>query len=94
MDLLEQYKQQHPEAFREQKPRPLIDKYGRTDTGMIAFVMRLSGGRIRDAKTASYTLLMVAIVIGLISFLLFVKQFGIFASSPEKVYYPPTANTP
>lgn len=56
MDLLSQYKQDHPEAFQERKPAPMTDEYGRTYTGMIALVMRLSGGRIKDARQASYML--------------------------------------
>ena len=73
MDLLEQYKQQNPGAFQEKKPPRMMDEYGRTYTGMIAFVMWLSGGRIRDTKQASIVLLILsAIIIGgalMISFL-------------------------
>lgn len=63
MDLRSQYKQAHPEAFQARKPAPMMDEYGRTYTGMIAFVMRLSGGRIRDARTASYALAIAAGII-------------------------------
>ena len=71
MDLLEQYKQQNPAAFREQKQVPAADEYGRAYTGMVAFVMRLSGGRIRDARQASYVLLVVSAVIMVVSLVLF-----------------------
>lgn len=67
MDLLSQYKQQNPKAFQEKKPLRLSDEYGRTYTGMVAFVMRLSGGRIRDVRQASYVLLGAAALIVLIS---------------------------
>ena len=94
MDLLSQYKQQHPEAFREQKQMPMADEYGREYSGMIAFVMRVSGGKIKDIKQAMYILLAVATIIGLLSFVLFAKQLGFFQSSPGKVFYPPPTNTP
>ena len=93
MDLLEQYKQQNPEAFREKKPAPMADAYGREYSSMTAWVIRLSGGRIRGAKQASYALLGIAIIIGLITFVLFAGQSGLFRSS-GKVYYPPPVNTP
>jgi len=82
MDLLEQYKQQNPEKFREKKPAPMADAYGREYSGLVAFVIRLSGGRIRDAKQASYALAIAAAVIFFVSLLFF---FGVpgFSSSPK-----------
>ncbi|MFY9462855.1 MAG: hypothetical protein WAP52_01575 [Candidatus Sungiibacteriota bacterium] len=77
MDLLEQYKQQNPEKFREQKSMPMADAYGREYSPMVALVIRLSGGRIKDAKQASYTLLIVTAVIAAISGILFLRLFGI-----------------
>ena len=74
MDLLEQYNIQHPEAFREQKPAPLRDPYGRELTGMIAVVIRLSGGRIRDARMANYVLLGGAILMAIISLVLYFRS--------------------
>lgn len=74
VDLLERYKQQHPEAFREQKPAPMRDEYGRVYTGMVAFVIRLSGGAIRDTRQAHLVLLGTAIIFGLATLLFF---FGI-----------------
>ena len=83
MDLLEQYKQQNPKAFQEKKRAPMTDEYGRVYTGMIALVMRLSGGRIRDARQASYALLAVAVVLFLAALLFF---FGIpGASAPTTI---------
>lgn len=73
MELLSQYKQDHPEAFQEQKRPPLTHEYGRQYTGMIAFVIRLSGGRIRDANAATRVLLIAAAVIILISVILFFR---------------------
>lgn len=82
MDLLEQYKQQNPEKFRDQKPAPMADAYGREYSGMIAFVIRLSGGRIRDAKQANYALLVIAGAITLAAVLFFTGIPG--ASAPPQ----------
>ena len=60
MDILSQYNKEHPEASQEQKQAPLSDSYGRAYTGMTAWLMRVSGGRIRDARTASVVLLGIA----------------------------------
>ena len=70
MDILSQYKQQHPEAFQEKTPARMSDEYGREYTGMVRWVVRLSGGRIRDARTASYFLLALAGVAAVIAFFL------------------------
>ncbi|MEK7082360.1 MAG: hypothetical protein AAB915_01630 [Patescibacteria group bacterium] len=74
MDFLSQYKQEHPEAFQEKKRTPITDEYGRVYTGMIAVVIRLSRGRIRDARTASYVLLGGAILIAIISLVLYFRS--------------------
>ena len=63
MDLLSQYNKDHPEASLEKKAASITDEYGRVYTGMIALVMRLSGGSIRDARTASYVLLAASAII-------------------------------
>lgn len=60
MDLLSQYKQEHPKEFQEQKRPPATDEYGRGYSGMARIVIRLSGGRIRDSRQASYVLAIVA----------------------------------
>jgi len=77
MDILSQYKQQHPEAFQEKTPARMSDEYGREYTGMVRWVVRLSGGRIRDARTASYFLLALAGVAAVIAFFLFAQNFNI-----------------
>ena len=77
MDLLEQYKQQNPEKFREKKPAPMADPYGREYSTLVALVMRLSGGKIRDAKQASYALLGVVVIIAVISGILFLRLLGV-----------------
>ena len=83
MDLLSQYNKDHPEASQEKKRAPTTDEYGRVYTGMIALVMRLSGGRIRDGRTASYVLLIAVAVILTVSLILS------FAGSGSSVPPPP-----
>ena len=75
MDLLSQYKQEHPE-FQEKKQAPMTDEYGRVYTGMIALVMRLSGGRIRDARTATYALMAASVIVFIVSLFLFFRGGG------------------
>lgn len=82
MDPLSQYKQSHPEAFQEKKPSPPTDEYGRAYSRMVAFVMRLSGGRIKDARQASYVLLAGAILIAMISLRFYLGIPGL-SSSPK-----------
>ncbi|MFY9462892.1 MAG: hypothetical protein WAP52_01765 [Candidatus Sungiibacteriota bacterium] len=77
MDLLEQYKQQNPEVFREQKPVPMTDEYGREYSGMTALMIRLSGGRIQNAKQANWALLVLAGLAALSAFFLFVRDFNL-----------------
>lgn len=73
MDLLSQYKQDHPEAPRKKPSSSLTDEYGREYSRMVALVMRLSGGRIKDARQASYVLLGIAVIIALVSLVLFFR---------------------
>ena len=70
MDLLSQYRQEHPESFQEKQAWTPPRDYG----FFIRLAMRLSGGRIRDVNTASYALAIVAGVILIVSLFLF---FGI-----------------
>ena len=55
MDLLEQYKTQHPEAFRPARMAAMRDsgEYG----FIIKFVIRMPGGVVRDARSAKRVLL-------------------------------------
>jgi hypothetical protein len=82
MDLLEQLKQQNPEAFREQKSAPMADAYGREYSWLVALVIRISGGRIKDAKQASVVLLVISIVIISLSLIIF------FTSGSDKQSFP------
>lgn len=81
MDLLDQYKQQRPEAFQEQKPPPAADPYGRELGTFVRLAMRLSGGHIHDARQANFALLTVAVIFCVIALLLF---FGISGSAPTQ----------
>jgi len=60
----------------------MTDAYGREYTGMVAFVIRLSGGRITNAKQALYTLLIVAAIFALASLLFLTGIPG--ASTPTQ----------
>lgn len=81
MDLLEQYKQRHPEAFQEKKP-VATDPYGREYGMLIRLAIQLSRGYIRDARQANYALLTIAIVVGLAALLFF---FGVPGSAPTQM---------
>ncbi|MBI2053311.1 MAG: hypothetical protein HYT41_01010 [Candidatus Sungbacteria bacterium] len=82
MDLLSQYKQEHP-PFQKQKPQAVTDPYGREYGAMVRLVMRLSGGRIRDARQANYALATFAGIIFLISLFFFFRFFRSSQSLPS-----------
>ncbi len=82
MDILSQYKKDHPEAFQEKKAVPMADEYGRVYTGMVALVMRLSGGRIKDARTANIALLAVVAVIAIMTIYFFISAISGGTNSP------------
>ena len=65
MGLLENYKEQNPESFREKPQWEPPREYG----FFIRLVMKMSGGRIRDVNTASYALLIAAAIVALTSLL-------------------------
>jgi len=98
MDLLQQYKEQHPGAFREQKWEPPegYERYG----FFIRLVMRLSGGRIRDVRSASYVLIGFVALAIIVSLLLFFSGGGttvkhvpvpVIGREFEDVNWPPIA---
>lgn len=78
MDILSQYKQDHPEAFRPGPQWEPPKEYG----FFIRLAMRLSGGRIRDINQASYALTIAVAVVLLISLLLY---FGIPGTGTKTV---------
>ncbi|MEK7099415.1 MAG: hypothetical protein AAB916_02765 [Patescibacteria group bacterium] len=82
MDLLEQYKSDHPEAFRE-KPREAIAV---DQPLLIRLVMQWSGGMVRDVRQAQYVLLGVAAVAVLAAAILFFNFLrGPRPPSPDKI---------
>lgn len=86
MDLLEQYKQQRPEAFQEQKPStPAADAYGREYGAIVRFAMRLSGGRIRNARQASVVLIAAAGIAFAVSLFLFFRTGGSSLPSAREI---------
>ena len=66
MDLLSQYKQEHPESFEEKQTWTPPNEYG----FFIRLVMRASGGKIRDVNTASRILLGAVVIMILVAFML------------------------
>ncbi len=85
MDLLSQYKQDHPEAFQEKKAVPMADEYGHAYPRMVRMVMRLSGGRITNIHQAIYALVIVAAVVFVVSLTVFFWGSG--GNTPQP---PPT----
>ena len=88
MDLLSQYNKDHPEALREQKPAHMTDAYGREYSKMVALVIRLSGGRIRDARQANRALLIAVVAISFATLYLFV--FTLRGGTPAPLPYEQT----
>lgn len=87
MDLLSQYQQEHPEPM----PQPLAHEPDGNYGFFIRLVMRLSGGRIRDARTASRALLFGGTVIAIIATYLFISAIGGDTGTPlpyEQTYKP------
>ncbi len=81
MGLLENYQQQHPEAFRPKEREPEL---GEGEYGFIVrFVIHLPGGLIRNAKQASYVLLGAAGVILVLTLAIF------FMGNSNNVASPP-----
>ena len=75
MDILQKYKEQYPQESQEKKPSsPLMDEYGHEYSAMERLAIRVSGGRIKTGRQASYALLGVMGVVLLLSLLLF---FGV-----------------
>lgn len=91
MDILPQYKQEHPEKFQEKKAAPLTDTYGREYSGMVALVIRLSGGRIKNLRQANTLLLWSTIGITIITITFFLIMNNSAPSS--KIYSPVAAPT-
>ena len=63
MGLLENYREQNPEAFMEKPKWQAPKEYG----FFIRLVMRMSGGRIRDINKAAYALAIAAAVMFVVS---------------------------
>ena len=83
MDILSQYNKDHPEAFQEKKSPRMTDEYGREYSGMVALVIRLSGGRIKDAWTANIALLVTCAIIATSALIIFFWPSGAQTTLPE-----------
>ena len=72
MDLLEQYKTEHPEAFaRQPADMPVSDV-----PAIVRMVMRLSGGKVVSIKAAYTALLISASVLFIAALLVFFVSSG------------------
>ena len=80
MGLLENYREQNPEAFREAPKWEPPREYG----FFIRLVMRLSGGKIRDVNTAAKMLAIAAAVVFVVSLFLFFSGGGGPKLPPER----------
>lgn len=80
MDILSQYEKQSPAVSHEQPMYQLPSEYG----FLIRLVMKISGGRIKDAIRANYILIGVAIV-----FLIIAGMIFLFARSGSNSRYAP-----
>ena len=90
MDILSQYHKQRPEALQEKKAAPILDEYGRAHTSMVGFVMRLSGGRIRDANQANIMLVIIVVISLGLSLLVLIHPGSTTRPLPSgKIIYPP-----
>ena len=81
MDLLEQYKQDNPEAFREKPPEEISKEYG----FFVRLAMKMSRGTIRDIKEANRVLVIAAIIIFLISLYFFIPLVVPLVYTPSPV---------
>ena len=85
MDILSQYKQDNPEAFREKPAYQPSKEYG----FFVRLVMRASGGKISDINQAIRLLLILVVVVVIISLWLFFRtQSGIAQPSQELINRP------
>jgi hypothetical protein len=83
MDILEQYEKENPQISSQSAQRNISQEF--QDEGfLIQWVMRVSGGRIHDAKQANYVLLGFAVIMIVVSLFLF---FGMGSGSQQ--FLPP-----
>lgn len=78
MDILKQYEKQNPEI-----PRAPASQEFQNESSLVRMVMRLSGGRIRNAKQANYVLL------GFATILIVTSLFVSFSTGPSSEQFLP-----
>ena len=69
MDILEQYEKQNPETLSRSNKYDISREF-QEESFLVRFVMRLSGGRIQDARQACFVLLGVAGVLFILAFII------------------------
>jgi len=86
MDILEQYEKENPQDASRPAQWDVSQEF-QDESFLIQWVMRLSGGRIHDAKQANYVLLGFAVIMIVISiFLLFGTGLGSQQFLPPNFY--------
>ena len=85
MDILEQYKKEHPKTFKPTATQPVTDPYGREYGAMVRLAMGLSGGRLRTVQQANYALLAFAGVVLLVSLFFFFRSGGPALPSSQEI---------
>lgn len=72
MDILKQYKKEHPMMFRE-VPQEFRSRDHRF---LIALVIWMSGGRVRDTRDASVILIVAALAVAALTIVVVFFNFG------------------
>jgi len=78
MDILAQYQKEHPEMKRAVEPYGIADEYG----WIVRFVIKLSGGRIRSARHATWVLGGIVVLVLGATAAIFIANFDILP--PER----------
>lgn len=86
MDILSQYEKKLPESPSGSRQSLITDAYGHRYTGMVALVMRISKGKIRDKTQALYVLLAIASIAAAVSFFLFFYRSSGKLQPAEKAF--------
>lgn len=73
-------------GFQEYRVNPRDHSYF---PKIVQWVIKYSGGLVRNEQQANYVLLTAAIVVGVISILMLMRQWGAFQPSMGKIFYPP-----
>jgi hypothetical protein len=73
MDILQKYNEENPEILHQDSPCDPSGEYG----ALVCTVMRLSAGRIQNAKQADKVLFGIAIAVFILTFFVVAKNFNL-----------------